>query len=256
MKESTTSTVQSVDRALTILSYLADNGGSGVTEVANALEIHKSTASRLLATLASHGFVTQEDGREYRLGVGVVRLAGAVTADSELIRLARPVCKRLSEAVQETVNLSILDGDEVINIDQVIGTASVVSVNWVGRRSPLNCTSTGKVLLAFASADERHRLFRKPLKRCTQHSVLKFEVLEKQLRDIRSLGYSYTSEELELGMNAVAAPVFSFDSEVTAALSISGPSYRMTDTRIPDLGEAAIEAAREISAGLGFQPSR
>ena len=255
MTEPGTPTVQSVDRALTILSYLADNGGSGVTEVANALGIHKSTASRLLATLASHGFVTQE-GREYRLGVGVVRLAGAVTADSELIRVARPVCKRLSETVQETVNLSILDGDEVINVDQVIGTASVVSVNWVGRRSPLNCTSTGKVLLAFASADERHRLFRKPLKRCTQHSVLKFEVLEKQLSDVQNLGYSYTSEELELGMNAVAAPIFSFDGEVTAALSISGPSYRMTDTRIPDLGDAAKQAALEISTGLGFQPTR
>ena len=255
MVEPSNTTVQSVDRALTILSYLADNGSSGVTEVAKALEIHKSTASRLLATLAAHGFVEQE-GRKYRLGIGIVRLAGTVTADLELIRLARPVCKRLSETVQETVNLSILDGDEVINIDQVIGTASVVSVNWVGRRSPLNCTSTGKVLLAFASPDERHRLFRKPLKRCTQHSVLKFEVLEKQLSDVRNLGYSYTSEELELGMNAVAAPIFSFEGEVTAALSISGPSYRMTDTRIPGLGDAAKQAANEISVGLGFQPAR
>lgn len=247
--------IQSVDRALVILNALAEHGSLSVGEVATLLGTHKSTASRLLATLESRGFAEQETERgRFRLGLSVIHLAGAVSSKLDLVRSARPICQALSESTQETVNLAVLDQDEVLNIDQVIGKASVVSFNWIGRRSSLTCTSTGKVLLAFMHGAEQYRLITKPLERCTEHSIIKFEVLEKQLTDIRQQGYAYTVEELELGMSAVAAPVWSFGGEVIASLCVSGPSYRLSEARMAKLGEIVKEAALEVSARLGYRP--
>ncbi len=240
--------IQSVDRSLAILEHLA-KGAASVTELADILSIHKSTAFRLLATLEQHGFVSQETERgKYRLGMTLVHLAATVTADLDLVRIARPICERLSESVQETVNLAILEKNEVINIDQVIGSSAVVSMNWIGKRNPLSCTSTGKVLLAFLPDAKQ---FLKRLEPCTPHSVINAEVLEAQLEDIRERGYGFTVEELELGLNAVAAPIWSFKNEVVAAVCISGPSYRLSTARIPELGELTKQAGLDISKKLG-----
>jgi IclR family transcriptional regulator, acetate operon repressor len=242
--------IQSVNRSLAILKHLA-TGPASVGEVAEALQIHKSTAFRLLATLEQHGFVSQAAERgKYRLGMTLVHLAATVTADLDLVRLARPVCEKLSESVQETVNIAVLEKNEVINIDQVIGSSAVVSMNWVGKRNPLSCTSTGKVLLAFASNTKE---ILQKLEPCTKHSIMKMNILEKQLADIRKLGYGFTTEELELGLNAVAAPIWSFKGEVIAAVCISGPSYRLSKERIPELGELTRQAGLEISTQLGFK---
>jgi IclR family transcriptional regulator, acetate operon repressor len=140
-----TNQIQSVDRSLAILEHLS-HGAASVSKVAEALKIHKSTAFRLLATLEQHGFVSQETERgKYRLGMTLVHLAATVTADLDLVRLARPVCEKLSERVQETVNLAVLERNGVINIDQVIGSPSIVSMNWVGKRNPLTCTSLQQI---------------------------------------------------------------------------------------------------------------
>jgi IclR family transcriptional regulator, acetate operon repressor len=244
--------IQSVDRSLAILEHLS-KGASSVTELARALDIHKSTAFRLLATLEARGFVTQEAERgKYRLGMTLVHLAATVTADLDLVRLARPICEMLSEAAQETVNLAVLEQNEVINLDQVIGSSAIVSVNWVGRRSPLSCTSTGKVLLAFLPSATKSL---KKLEACTEYSVTDVKQLEQQLEDIRKYGYGFTTEELELGLNAVAAPIWSAKNEVIAAVCISGPSYRITKERIPELGELTKKAGLEISEKLGFKRS-
>jgi IclR family transcriptional regulator, acetate operon repressor len=243
--------IQSVDRSLAILEYLA-KGASSVSEVAKALHIHKSTAFRLLATLETRGFVLQEAERgKYRLGMTLVHLAASVTADLDLVRLARPICETLSETTQETVNIAVLEQNEVINLDQVIGSSLVVSMNWVGKRNPLSCTSTGKVLLAF-SAKAKERLKLEP---CTKHSVTDAKRLEQQLEDIRKEGYGYTLEELELGLSAVAAPIWSAKHEVVAAVCISGPSYRLSKERLPELGELTKQAGLEISKRLGFKQS-
>ncbi len=250
--------VQSVDRALTILEVLAERGWSSVSEVAEHLEIHKSTASRLLATLAQRGFVEQEAARgRYRLGFGVVHLASAVTTELDLARLAQPICERLSQQTQETVNVAVLDTSsesyEVVNVAQVIGSSSVVSVNWLGRRNPLHCTSTGKVLLAFLPHIEQAQVLAGPLEQPTEYTVTDAKRLQAQLRTVRSLGYAVTEQELELGLNAVAAPVYNFGGHVVAALSVAGPSYRMSRERLPEVAQRAQNAARKLSAQLGFQ---
>ena len=141
--------VQSVDRALTILESLARNGEAGVTELASTLDVHKSTAFRLVTTLESHGLVEQTEGRgKYRLGVGLLRLAGATTARLDVVQEARPICRQLAADTGETVNVAVLSEDSALYLDQVAGSSALQSHNWVGQHIPLHATSNGKVLLA------------------------------------------------------------------------------------------------------------
>ena len=147
---------------------------------------------------------------------------------NDLVRTARPILEDLAERTRETVNLGVLSGDAVVYVDQVAGTRSIVSVNWVGQRTPLHCTSNGKVLLAFMRDGERDRLLRAPLPSAhAAHDHRRRRRLRAQLAEIRARGYAQTMEELEEGLNAVAAPVRGMDGELVAALSVSGPAFRM-----------------------------
>jgi len=250
--------VQSLDRALEMLDLLATNGGEmGVSDLARRLEVHKSTAFRLLATLQDHGLVEQNASTEkYRLGYGLVRLAGAVVAELDLSRAARAVMQELADHSRETVNLALLQGERVINIDQITSSHLVVNVNWVGKQNPVHCTSTGKVLLAYLPPAELRRLLSKPLERLTPRTIVDRATLEKQLQRVREDGYAFTLEELEVGLNAVAAPVRDSRGEVIAALSMSGPSYRVSPQRLGELGEMTRQAADAISRRMGFIPGQ
>lgn len=245
-------TVQSVDRALAILEILGRQGWSGVTEIAADLGIHKSTVFRLLTTLERRGMVEQHvRTQKYRLGFALVRLASAVRSALDLTRFARPICERLSDAVGESVTLAVLEGNEVVNVDQVNLSGAVVSADWLGRRTALHTTSNGKVFLAHlpsAVLDEALN----GLYPVTPHTVTDPESMREQLEAVRRDGYAYSVEELERGLNAVAAPVRAADGAVLAAVCISGPAFRVTPGRLPDLGKLVIEAADEISRGLGF----
>ena len=137
-----------MDRALTILETLARSGEAGVTDLATALEVHKSTAFRLVATLESHGLVEQIDGRgKYRLGIGLLRLAGATTARLDVVQEARPISRKLAADTGETVNVAVLADRSALYLDQVAGSSALQSHNWVGQHIPLHATANGKVLL-------------------------------------------------------------------------------------------------------------
>src|ERR671921_27247 len=141
--------VQSVDRALTILEVLARVGEAGVTEIAAELGVHKSTAFRLVATLEAHRLVEQtEDRGKYRLGVGVLRLAGATSARLDVVQEARSVCRQLAADTGETVNIAVLSESSALYLDQVAGSSALQPHNWVGQHIPLHATSNGKVLLS------------------------------------------------------------------------------------------------------------
>ncbi|HYT25343.1 MAG TPA: IclR family transcriptional regulator [Actinomycetota bacterium] len=246
--------MQSVDRAVAAMEILARRGAARVTEVAGELGIHKSTAFRLLSTLEARGLVEQDGDRgRYRLGFGVVRLAGAATGRLELNQYSRPICERLAEQAGETVNLAVHDGDHAINVEQVMGSASVTSVNWVGQRTPLHATSSGKVFLAHLPAAELAALLARPLARFTANTIVDPPALSEQLDAIRADGFAYSVEELEIGLNAVAAPVRSFDGAVVAAVSVSGPAYRITPGRIAEFGGLVVAAGNAISRRIGFQ---
>jgi IclR family transcriptional regulator, acetate operon repressor len=241
--------VQSLDRALEILRLLGSEPEMRVTDLARRLEVHKSTVFRLLSTLQEHGLVEQNPTTEkYRLGYGLVRLAGAVVAELDLARASRSVLEELAVRTGETVNLAILQGDQVVNIDQIAAPNLVVNVNWVGKQTPLH----GKVLLADLSDEERRRLLSRALPRLTPRTITDPRILEKQLRRVLTDGYAFTLEELELGLNAVAAPVYAADGRVQAAVSVAGPSYRVTPQRLSELGEMTKDAGAAISRRMGY----
>ena len=252
-----TSGVQSVDRALSILGFLAEEGELGVTELGRRLRVHKATASRLVATLADHGMVERNPVTDkVRLGHGLIHLAGSVMAGLDLPQQARPMLEELAERTRETVNLAVLDGDEVLHLDQIAGARSIVSVSWVGRRTPLHATSNGKVLLAFLEEAERERLLAGPLRRMTPNTITDPGLLRAQLRDVISRGYAQTVEELEEGLNAVAAPVRGTGGEAVAAVSVSGPAFRMRPVELPRLGRMVMDTAGAISRRLGYVERR
>ncbi|MCF6469531.1 IclR family transcriptional regulator [Nonomuraea sp. MG754425] len=238
--------VQSVDRAIAILEILARDGATRVTDLAARLDVHKSTAFRLLAALEQGGLVEQSGDRgRYRLGFGVVRLAGAATAQLDLSRESRQVCLRLAEEIGETVNIAVARGGDTVNVSQVRGPAAISGHNWVGQRTPSHATSSGKVLLAFGAL----RLGAE-LERYTPHTVTSPD--ELGLAEIRERGWAATVEELEVGLNAVAAPIRGSDGSVVAAVSASGPSYRLTRDRLPEVGALLTAGAKEISQRIGY----
>lgn len=229
-------------------------GWTGVTELSKELRIHKSTAYRLLSTLERRGMVERDaDTQKYRLGLGVIRLAGAVRATSELIQAGHPICERLSRAVDEAVNLAVLEGHNVVNIDQADLSTSMISVNWVGAHTSLHGTSSGKVFLAHLPQREREAVLAGPLQRFTDRTLVGVDELRTELAGIRRAGFAVALEELEEGLHAVAAPIRTADGSVSAALSLSGPAYRLTLERIErEVATLVRQAADTVSRRIGY----
>lgn len=244
--------VQSVDRAISVLELLAQ-GEAGITEIAGELGVHKSTVSRLVSVLESRGLVEQLGERgKYAIGFGVVRLAGAATGRMDLSKLGQPVCQTLADEFGETVNIAVHDAGVAINITQARGSAAVSAVNWIGQRTPLHATSSGKVLLAYLPVEERKRLASLPLDSYTENTVTDPERLLGELETVAAQGYAACFEELELGLHAVAVPVRGHRGEVVAAMSASGPSYRLSRQRVQEIVPAMSSAAADLSAQLGY----
>lgn len=245
--------VQSVDRAARMLKLLARGGHLGVTEVAAELGVHKSSAHRMLATLASHGLVEQDSRTEkYRLGFGLVGLASAVRAEIDVVSNAREASQRLSERTGETVILTTLVENEVVIVHQTSSSSSVLAVDWSGLHMPLHCTPGGKVLLAHLPEDERERLISVPLQRFTANTITGPEALRAELESVLSRGYARTVEELETGLNAVAAPIRRPGGEAVAAMGVYGPAFRLPADSLDELGRTTRDAAEEVSARLGY----
>ena len=252
--ERRSTSVQSVDRAVSVMELLARRGSVGVTEVANEIGIHKSTAYRLLTTLRARGLVEQDATTEqYRLGFALVLLASTVTADLDVLRCARPVCERLSEQTQETVTVAVLEDDDAVVIHQTVSKSSALSVDWTGRHTPIHATAAGQVFLSHMPEDQRRRILRGPLERFTENTLFAPATLEERARETRDRGYGSTVEELEIGLNAVGVPVHSSDGAVVATVSVSGPAFRLPAEDIPEVAKVVKDAASEISWCLGFR---
>lgn len=247
--------VQSVERAIAILDLLAHGRARTGAEVSRDLDVHRSTALRLLATLERGGLVQREPGTSrYRLGPRLAQLAGAVSGEVDLRIAARPVCERLARDSGETATLDVLSGDDIVPIEQATGSTSVMTVNWLGRHTPVHCTASGKVILAFLPKAERQRLLMRPLAAATAHTITDLVELEGQLDAAREAGIARTHEELELGLDAIAAPVFGPDGLVLAAVDVSGPSQRLRARSAGQLDELTKQGAEALSRRLGYRP--
>jgi DNA-binding IclR family transcriptional regulator len=220
------SRVQSIERAFAVLTALAD-GPIGVTEVADRTDLAKSTAARLLASLAREGAVEQVPGdTRYRLGERIVSLAAGVLPTRSLVALAAPLLTRLAADVGEAAGLSIPDGFTVHYVDQVDSPHPVGVRDWTGTRLPMHAVSSGLVFLAHMHPAEVERFLGEPLDRLTDQTVIAPDAIRDRIRRAQLDGFAWTSEEYSEGIASVAAGVADEDGEVVAAIHLHGPAYR------------------------------
>lgn len=246
--------VQSVERALTVLEILARDGHAGVSEIAEEMGIHKSTVSRLMGSLVTREMVHQNTDRgKYQLGFGILRLASSIPGRLSLVREARPVLESLAEEFKETVNLAVLRSNYAVNVDQAMGPSTLATYDWVGSLTPLHATSSGKVLLAALEAEERDRILKETgLAARTARTITSRKELDAQLLEVGANGYAVVREEFEIGLNAVAVPVYSHLGTVIGALSLSGPAFRFEPEKIPGLLDSLKAAGLKVSANMGY----
>jgi DNA-binding IclR family transcriptional regulator len=246
--------VQSVDRALQILEIIARDGHAGVSDIADEMGVHKSTVSRLLGSLVSREIVRQNNDRgKYQLGFGILRLASSIPGRLSLVHEARPTLESLADQYKETVNLAVLRSSYAVNVDQAMGPSTLATSDWVGSLTPLHATSSGKVLLAALPAEERSRILQETgLPARTPRTITDRDTLENQLLDVSRDGYAVVHEEFEIGLNAVAVPVYNHFGTVIGAVSISGPAFRFDPENTPGLIQGLQEAGLSISGKMGY----
>ncbi|HEX5823303.1 MAG TPA: IclR family transcriptional regulator [Candidatus Limnocylindrales bacterium] len=220
------SRVQSIERAFAVLAALTE-GPIGVTDVADRAELPKSTAARMLASLAREGAVEQVPGEtRYRLGPRIEALATGLVATRSLVAVARPHLVELAASLGEAAGLSIPDGREVHYVDQV-DTANPVAIrDWTGSRVPMHAVSSGQVFLAHRSAATVERYLDEPLAPLTSRTITDPEVLRERLRAVALGGYAWVHDEFAEGISSVAAGIADASGEVVAAVHVHGPSYR------------------------------
>jgi len=246
--------IQTVERIASILRcFTKTENDLGVMEISREISLHKSTTSRLLSALHQEGFVAKnpETGK-YRLGLGLVNLAGVVLEKQNLRQAAQEYIRALAELTQETINISILDGDESINIETIRSPKSISFAGRLGRRTPLHCTSTGKIQMAYMSLENREGILSQPFMAYTSHTITDPAALRTVLDEVRDQGYAISNEEFEIGLVAIAAPIWGRSNELLAALSITGPTYRMDAETLQRYIPPLTEAAQNISKSLGF----
>ena len=225
-----------------------------VMELSRRLDLHKSTVSRMLATLQHEGLVDQNPATgKYRLGLGLVGLAGVALGHLNARVAAQPYLKALAERTGETVNVVVIDGNECVVIERSNSPQPIRYMGWIGRRSPLHCTASGKVLLAFMTQAKREAILPDPLPAHTRHTLSTRAQLEKSLAKICRDGYSIVHEEYEEGFSSVAAPIFNHQAQAVGTLAISGPTYRLEKGKISEFVAPLLAATDKISRDLGFE---
>jgi DNA-binding IclR family transcriptional regulator len=243
--------VRSVDRAAALLISLGEwDGEVGVTELARSLGLHKSTASRLLATLHKRGLVAQDpDSGKYRLGLAVVRLGSQAEKALDLRALALPSLQTLSRHVKETATLGTLDGDRAVTIAWADGSG--MSRDRTGRDLPLHATAPGKVLLSSRPEREVIRLSKIGFAPYTSHTIVRVDLLLEELARVRKRRFATAFGENEPTVNAVAVPVYDHRSTVVAALEVRASGNRIQPSRLPELLANIRDAAAVITESIG-----
>ncbi|WP_025679240.1 IclR family transcriptional regulator [Paenibacillus massiliensis] len=237
-------TVRAVERALDILLCFTQATDLGLTEIAARIGLHKSTVHRLLTTLEDRGFVIRDEATEkYRLGIKVWELSTHMSQSDEPAVLLLPLMERLRDHLGETVSLYLRDGHERIRIQAVQSTQGIRRVAPVGARMPLSVGASSKVLVAFATEEERQS-FRQEAE---WGALLDDESYLQQLAEVRSIGFATSIEEREPGAAAVAAPILNRKGQLAAALSVSGPVSRLSAETLHEFAPIIMDAAKEMS---------
>lgn len=241
--------VQSVERALSLLSILADHPADcSLTEIARAADLPTTTAHRLLGTLVRSGYVTQDaDTARYGLGPLLILIGQRAERKNELIRVARPWLEAIADETGETVNLTTRVADSVMQLDHVESRNMLRVTYPEGERFPMHASASGKLFLSWLPSSERERILASALQPYTAETLVRRSALEEEISMIRTRGYALDDAEREMGVRCVAAPIPNERGEVIAAISISGPTLRITVEGLHQLAGGLMRAARTIS---------
>ncbi|MGE5632594.1 MAG: IclR family transcriptional regulator [Caulobacteraceae bacterium] len=250
------SSVQAVSRSLSILEELAkEQKGCGVTQLATATGLHKSTVHRLLSTLMSKGYVSKDTNTDrYCLGMKILYLGSSILDRMDVRLVAKPYIEALSYKVKEVVHLAILDDTEAVYIDKVESPENTIRMySQIGKRAALHCTGVGKIFLAWMPESQSEAILKsKEMRAYTPNTITNIEDMKKHLEQIRNNGYAIDNIEHEDGVRCVAAPIFDMHHNVIAAISISGPIFKVTEDRVQALVDDILNTAGEISYHMGY----
>jgi IclR family KDG regulon transcriptional repressor len=251
--------IQTVANALRVLEEFRNEDELGVTELSHRLGLHKNNVFRLLATLEQSHYIEQSRSTErYRLGVAGFELGQAYARSRDLLRRARPVLQDLAVKTGESSHLAVLAEFDVVHLDGASSNRLVKTALRVGQRLPVHCTALGKVLLGCASREVREAFDRTiaaggSLDRLTDATITDRDKFFEHLRAVAVRGFALDLEECESGLACAAAPIFDATGEVTAALSVSGPSFRLAeDELLEKIVPLASAAAERLSRELGY----
>lgn len=246
--------INSVDRALDVLLLLHEEGHEmGVSEIADRLNIYKSTVFRTLFTLESKGFIKQNKNTEkYWLGMKMYAIGMSMNDKISLKKVIRPFAKELQQEFSEVVNVSVLDLSNPqhptsLIIEKEVGSNQMLVVNPPeGSSSPCYGSSVGKCLLAFNDVDMEN-LRENELKKYTENTIINWDDLIDSLEEIKKRGYAIDAEELEIGLTCIGAPIFDNNEKAIAAISLSGPTQRMRTSDFEHKIQRVVETAAQIS---------
>jgi IclR family KDG regulon transcriptional repressor len=249
-KDPETYNVRAVERAMQILSsFDSEHAERGVSEIAEVTGLHKATTHRIIMTLLNCGFLERAaDGERFRLGLRVVELGLGALRRLDVRRAAFPYMQQLVERFDETCDLCIFDRGRVLYVEVVHSQHSLTIAARIGIRLPAHCTASGRVFLAFLPPEVAESVLAAPLAACTEKTVTSPARLREELEATRQRGYGLDDEEFEDGIRAVSAPIRDIDGNVVAALSMPGPSNRLTPERIPEIAQALVEATNSVSS--------
>ncbi len=250
MAEST----RAVERALDILLCFSRNEPVlTLTQIAERVELHKSTVHRLLATLENKRFVQRDQGNgSYRLGIRLIELGFSALKRTNLSEKAAPYMRRLSAEHRETIDLAILEGPDVVYLQVIESPQRVKIAAAPGEHLPAFCTASGKAFLAFLPEAEVKKIFKQSVHKYTEHTNLSFSALSEDLRVTRERGFAASVEEFEDGINAVAAPILDANQHPLAVIAVVGPAFRLSSERMAELGQAVKATADAIAQEIGL----
>lgn len=249
--------IKSLQRAINILDLFDEQTVElGITEIAETLGLHKSTAAGLVYTLEHNSYLDQNpETRKYSLGFKLVERASTLLDQIDVRQVALPHLQKLRGWCGESVNLAVRDGGQIVYIERLTTTQSLGMRAKVGYRAPMHCTALGKAILSGLPPEKVEEVATQyGLSTVTDHSITDFAQFLQEVGRIRRQGFAVDNEENEIGVRCIAAPIFDHSDQPVAAVSISSPVLRLPLSEVPHYGQKVIETANAISTGLGYRP--
>ncbi|MBD7937881.1 MULTISPECIES: IclR family transcriptional regulator [Cytobacillus] len=247
--------VKSVSRALDIIDMISlRKHGMGVTEIANEMDINKSSVHRILSTLVKYGYIEQvKDSGKYKVGYKILNISTRLLDSIDIRSEAKPYLQDLEQKTNEVIHLVVPDNNEVVYIEKLDGNEALRMHSSVGKRAPMHCTSVGKAILAHQPVQVVKEIIqRKGLNPHTEHTITDEMALLENLKMIKTKGFALDLEENENGIVCIAVPIFDYQNNVCAAISVSGPLIRMSQERLQKLAPLMVEIGKKVSIRLGY----